>query len=48
MGLLTWKWFAGASFLVGSLMLKAGAPLFTIIAGVAVAALFTWRYGFRR
>jgi hypothetical protein len=47
MALLTWRWFVGASTLAGGLLLKAGAPLITIAAGIVVAALVTWRYGRR-
>lgn len=47
MALLTWRWFIGSSTLAGGLLLKAGAPLFTIAAGIVVAALVTWRYSNR-
>jgi hypothetical protein len=47
MSLLTWRWFVGASTLAGGLLLKAGAPVVTIAAGIVVAALVTWRYSNR-
>lgn len=41
---MNWKYFGGASILAGGLALKAGAPLFTVIAGIAlIAALNTWK-----
>jgi hypothetical protein len=43
--MLTWRWFFGASILAVGLLLKMGAPIVSIIAGVAIAALFTWKMG---
>ena len=39
---MNWKLFVGASILAVGLMLKIGAPLFTIVLGVALAALLSW------
>mgnify|MGYP001027139317 CR=1 FL=1 len=39
---MNWKLFIGASILVVGLMLKAGAPLFTIVLGVGLAAFDSW------
>jgi predicted branched-subunit amino acid permease len=38
-----WSYFAGAATLVTFALLKAGAPLFTILLGVVAAALLTAR-----
>jgi len=41
---MNWKYFCGACLLGGALALKAGAPLFTVIAGIALAAGWnTWK-----
>jgi hypothetical protein len=40
---MNWKFFLGACILAGGLLLKAGAPLFPIAAGMALAALWTWK-----
>jgi hypothetical protein len=37
------KYFLGASILAAGLALKAGAPLFPVALGLAVAAVVTWR-----
>lgn len=37
---MTWKYFCGACILGGGLALKAGAPLFAVIAGIALSALW--------
>ena len=37
------KYFLGASILAAGLALKAGAPLFAVALGLAVAALLTWK-----
>ena len=39
---MNWKLFVGASILAVGLMLKTGAPLYTIVLGVALAALLSW------
>jgi hypothetical protein len=39
---MNWKLFVGASILAVGLMLKAGAPLFTIVLGVGLAAFISW------
>jgi hypothetical protein len=36
---MKWKYFCGACLVVGGALLKAGAPLFAIIAGIAFAAV---------
>jgi hypothetical protein len=36
---MNWKFFTGAVILTGFAMLKAGAPLETVVAGVGLAAL---------
>jgi len=43
MNLKIWKYFAGSVILVGALLLKFGAPLFTVLIGVVAAGLITWR-----
>jgi hypothetical protein len=40
---MNWKYFCGACILGGALTLKMGAPLFTVIAGIALAALWKIR-----
>lgn len=40
---VNWQWFAGASLLVVGLLLKVGAPLETVAAGVALAAYWNWK-----
>jgi hypothetical protein len=40
---LNWKFFAGAAILSCGLLLKIGAPILPLAAGVAVAALVNWR-----
>ncbi len=39
---MNWKLFIGASILAVGLMLKTGAPLYTIVLGVGLAALLSW------
>jgi NAD(P)H-hydrate repair Nnr-like enzyme with NAD(P)H-hydrate dehydratase domain len=36
---MKWKYFAGACLVVGGALLKAGAPVLAIAAGLALAAL---------
>jgi len=36
---VNWKYFAGSVILAAALMLRAGAPVETVAAGVALAAL---------
>jgi hypothetical protein len=38
-----WKYFLGASILAVGLLLKAGAPLFPVVLGLAAAAFLTWK-----
>jgi hypothetical protein len=35
---MSWKYFAGASLVVGGALLKAGAPVLAIAAGLGLAA----------
>ena len=35
---MNWKYFCGACLVVGAALLKAGAPLIAIVAGMALAA----------
>ena len=39
---MRWKYFCGASIVVGAALLKAGAPLITVIAGITLAAFFNF------
>jgi hypothetical protein len=39
---MNWKLFVGASILAVGLMLKTGAPLYTIVLGVGLAAFISW------
>ena len=42
---MKWKYFCGASLVVGAALLKAGAPPLTVIAGIILAAsLIFWRH----
>jgi hypothetical protein len=38
-----WSLFVGAAILVVGLLLKVGAPAESILAGVVLAALVTWK-----
>ena len=38
-----WKFFVGASILAVGLLIKAGAPLVSIVIGLAAAAIVTWK-----
>jgi hypothetical protein len=40
---MKWKFFIGSCILVAGLLLKAGAPLVPIAAGMAAAAVITWQ-----
>ena len=41
-----WKFFVGSCILAAGLLLKAGAPILAVAAGIALAALVTWyRHG---
>jgi hypothetical protein len=42
-GGLPWKFFLGSCILAGGLVLKFGAPLVPVVAGLALAALATWK-----
>ena len=42
---MKWKYFCGACLVVGAALLKAGAPAFPVIAGIALAAVWNfWRH----
>jgi hypothetical protein len=40
---MNWKFFIGSCILVAGLLLKAGAPIVPVAAGMALAAIITWR-----
>ena len=40
---MKWKYFLSACILVGGLLLKFGVPLSAVAAGIALAALMTWK-----
>jgi len=40
---VNWKFFVGASILIAGLLLKVGAPLVPIAAGIAIAGIVTWK-----
>jgi hypothetical protein len=42
---MKWNLFLGAAILVGGLLLKLGAPLPSVIAGIGLAAILTWQRG---
>jgi hypothetical protein len=38
-----WKFFVGACILAAGLLIKAGAPPFSVAFGIALAAIATWK-----
>jgi len=40
---MKWKFFLGSCILAAGLLIKAGAPIVPIAAGMAVAGLVTWK-----
>lgn len=40
---MKWKFFIGSCILAAGLLLKAGAPIVPIAAGMAIAAIVTWK-----
>ena len=38
-----WNFFAGASILAAGLLLKFGAPVEAIVAGIALAGMWKWK-----
>jgi hypothetical protein len=38
-----WKYFLGAVILSSGLLLKAGAPVFGVVLGIAGVALLNWK-----
>ena len=43
MMIINWKLFVGATILTCGLLFKLGAPVMPVGAGVAAAALLTWK-----
>jgi hypothetical protein len=43
MAMMSWKFFVGSSILAAGLLVKAGAPIFAVAAGIAFAGVLTWR-----
>jgi hypothetical protein len=41
---MKWKFFVGSCILAAGLLLKAGAPIVPLAAGIAVAGVVTWRW----
>ena len=39
---VSWRFFGGAAILASGLLLKLGAPIFTVAAGVLLAAVLNW------
>ena len=39
---MNWNLFVGAAILVGGLLLKLGAPLPALVAGIGLAAIVNW------
>jgi hypothetical protein len=39
---VNWRYFAGAAILAGGLLLKVGAPVPAVAAGVLLAAVINW------
>ncbi|MDQ6759194.1 MAG: hypothetical protein M3Z32_04915 [Acidobacteriota bacterium] len=39
---MKWNYFFGACLIVGAALLKAGAPVISVIAGLGLAALFNY------
>jgi hypothetical protein len=40
---MTWKFFIGASILAVGILMKAGAPVVPVAAGVLAVGVYTWR-----
>lgn len=40
---MKWKFFLGSCILVGGLLIKLGAPLSAVLAGMGLAAIMTWK-----
>jgi len=40
---MKWKFFIGSCILAAGLLIKAGAPLVPIAAGITVAGIVTWK-----
>ena len=45
---MKWKFFIGSCILTAGLLLKAGAPIAPVAAGMAVAGAITWKIQRRR
>jgi hypothetical protein len=39
---LSWRYFGGAAILAAGLLIKFGAPVLTVLLGIAGAATATW------
>jgi uncharacterized membrane protein len=40
---MSWRLFGGAAIIVAGLLLKAGAPLIAVLAGLVLAGLVNWQ-----
>jgi hypothetical protein len=40
---VSWRYFLGAAILASGVLIKVGAPLAAVAAGVALAAFINWR-----
>ena len=40
---MSWRLFGGAAIIVGGLLLKAGAPVIAVAAGIGLAGFFNWQ-----
>ena len=40
---MKWKFFVGACILSAGLLIKAGAPVFAVSAGIIFAAVVNWK-----
>lgn len=44
---MNWRYFLGAAILAGGVLLRVGAPLAAVAAGIALAAILNWRMELR-
>ncbi len=42
---MNWNLFVGSAILIGGLLLKVGAPVPSVVAGIGLAALLHWTRG---
>ena len=40
---MKWKFYIGSCILVAGVLVKAGAPIVPIVAGLAIAGFVTWK-----